>query len=164
MEFTFEAEKEQYTFKQSKIRGIYEDFSDPEYFNKQVLVLGKMMTLFGEPLYLSQNLEKQYEYSIKAKAKTGENICLTVYSGETGPSIRGAMDRKSREAAEALSQYICNAKPSDYHYEGYCMDGPYMVYEGVKDGVPYRMEKELDLYDEEFTALYERLYGIKKEI
>ena len=44
------------------------------------------------------------------------------------------------------------------------MDGPCMVYEGVKDGAPYRMEKELDLYDEEFTALYERLYGIKKEI
>ena len=44
------------------------------------------------------------------------------------------------------------------------MDGPCMVYEGVKDGATYRMEKELDLYDEEFAALYERLYGIKKEM
>ena len=78
--------------------------------------------------------------------------------------VFGSQLEKSREAADALSQYICNAKPSDYHYEGYCMDGPCMVYEGVKDGAPYRMEKELDLYDEEFAALYERLYGTKKEM
>ena len=44
MEFTFEAEKEQYTFERSKICGIYEDFSDSEYFDRQVLVLGKLMT------------------------------------------------------------------------------------------------------------------------
>lgn len=162
MEFTFEAEKEQYTFERSKICGIYEDFSDPEHFDRQVLVLGKLMTLFGEPLYLTQNVEKQYEYSIKVTSKTGENIWLTVYSEATGPSIGGRMDKKSKEAADALAEYICNAKPSDYHYEGYYMDGPCRVCEGVKDGVPYRMEKELDLCDEEFAALYERLYGTKK--
>ena len=43
------------------------------------------------------------------------------------------------------------------------MDVPCKVREGVKDGVPYYQEEELHLTEEEFRALYEKVYGLAIE-
>lgn len=121
-------------------------------YEKNPLVFGKMLTLFGDPLYTTNNLENQYSYVISAADGAGHVIYLSVYSGPSGPSIGG--DKGSEKAAEELVHYILQAKTSDYEYEGYYMDAPCKVKIGVKNGVPYQEEEMLDLTDEEFERIF----------
>lgn len=67
----------------SKIRNISETVEG------DVLCLGQLKTLFGEPLYMTKNLEEQYTYCIMAVDGEGKEIYLTAYSGPSGPAIGG---------------------------------------------------------------------------
>ena len=121
----------------SKIRNIL----GPEagawaYQGGSTLCLGQLKTLFGEPLYVKKNLEDQYAYCILAAGEDGKEIYLQVYSGPTGPAIGGEQDADSARAADALAELITSAKAADYDYEGYYMDGPCIVREGVRGGAP----------------------------
>lgn len=123
------------------------------------MAYGQLLTLFGEPLYVTENLENQYSYVICAKKADGFEIYLNVYSGPSGPSVGGC--EGSEEAAVALAAYIRTATPTDYEYVGYYMDAPCKVKMGVKNGEPYVEEEMLKLTDEEFVALYNKLYGLE---
>ena len=72
-----EAEKE--TAGSSKIRNVGDLGKYTE-----VLCLGKMMTLFGDPLYITEDIENQFEYIILAKDDQGTEVYLTVYNGPSG--------------------------------------------------------------------------------
>lgn len=149
MKYTFKKEAECRIMNGgSKLCNIYEDFS------KYVLVFGQLKTLFGEPLYVTENLEEQYSYSISATDETGSIFFLDAYSGPTGPAICGLSE--AREAAEALAAYIRAAEVSDYDYEGYYLDAPCKVRMGVKNGQPY--EEESELTDQEAAELFQKLF------
>ncbi len=153
MDYTFsKVNDEEKIMGTSKICSIYE----LDQYEKIPLVYGKMLTLFGEPLYTTENLENQYSYVISATDKDGNVTYLNVYSGPSGPSVGGV--EGSEDAAQALVQYILSAEASDYEYEGYYMDVPCKVKMGVKNGVPYEEEEILNLTDEEFGELSDRLY------
>ena len=79
------------------------------------------------------------------------------YSGATGPAICGTED--DVKAAKELVKLIRRTKPKDYDYEGYYLDGPCKEYMGVKNGRPYAREEELNLTNEEFNELWERICG-----
>lgn len=156
--YTFaKTEDEEKIWGTSKICNVYEYLR----YDKMPLVYGQMQSLFGEPLYETENVENQYEYIISVTDGEGNITYLTVYSGASGPAIGGRTG--DERAAFALLTYICSAKASDYDYEGYYMDVPCKVREGVKDGVPYYQEEELHLTEEEFRALYEKVYGLAIE-
>lgn len=151
-EYTFsKVEDEEKIWGTSKICNIYEPFE----YEKSPLAYGQMLTLFGEPLYLTNDLESQYEYVISAADKEGKITYLTVYSGPSGPAIGGTKD--GQEAAAELLCYIRSAGAADYDYTGYYMDIPCRVEMGVKDDKPYYYTEVLDLSDEEILALYESL-------
>lgn len=144
----------------SKIRSIL----GPEagawaYQGGSTLCLGQLKTLFGEPLYMTKNLEDQYAYCILAAGEDGREIYLQVYSGPSGPSIGGNQDPDSAQAADELAKLIVSAKAADYDYEGYYMDGPSVVREGVRGGEPYMEEEELDVSEDEFARICEEIYG-----
>ena len=124
-------------------------------FNKDVYALGQLKTLFGEPLYITENLENQFSYCIMATDENGKTCYLDVYSASTGPAIGGPAS--AREAANALAAYIRGAKASDYDYEGYYLDGPCKVKRGIKNGQPYEESEELVLSSKEMRALLQRL-------
>ena len=63
------------------------------------------------------------------------------------------------QAADELAKLIVSAKASDYDYEGYYMDGPSVVREGVRGGEPYMEEEELDVSEDEFARICEEIYG-----
>lgn len=123
----------------SKIRKIVE----LEPWKNDVLCLGQLKTLFGEPLYMTEDMEDQYAYCILAVGKGGEEVYLHVYSGPSGPAIGGNQDSDSSLAADELAELITSAKASDYEYEGVYWDGPCIVREGIRNGVPYNEEEEL---------------------
>lgn len=157
-EYTFtKTEDEEKIWGTSKICNFYGYFE----YQKTPLIYGQMQTLFGKPLYETEDVENQYEYIIAVTDKEGTVTYLTVYSGPSGPAIGGRTG--DERAASALLTYICSAEASDYDYEGYYMDIPCKVREGVEDGVPYHWEEELHLSDEEYLALYERVYGVDIE-
>lgn len=132
----------------SKIRGVNGNYREPDYWDRQVLVLGQMMTLFGEPEHSSSDCEEEYGYYIRAEGDGESAVCLSVYSASSGPSIGGSQTEESREAADALAEMITAAQPSDYDYIGIYWDGPSLVKKGVKQGSPYYEEEELSPEDE----------------
>lgn len=133
----------------SKIRNIAKT---PE---GEILCLGQLKTLFGEPLYISEDLEDQYAYCIMAVDGDGKEIYLHAYSGPSGAAIGGGQDADSRAAADELAERITSAHPSDYDYEGYYMDGPCSVKMGVRNGEPYMEEESLS--EEEMIKLCEEM-------
>ncbi|MBD5476639.1 MAG: hypothetical protein HDR17_11770 [Lachnospiraceae bacterium] len=136
-----------------KIRNIVEGYGLDSY-EKGILCLGQLKTLFGEPLYISDDLEDQYAYCISATDETGKKIYLHAYSGPSGPAIGGNHDEDSRQAADELAKLITGAEVTDYDYEGYYWDGPSAVKMGVKNGEPYNEERELS--EEDFKELYDK--------
>lgn len=138
----------------SHIREICKDFR----LESSALAFGQLKQLFGEPLYMSRNLENQYDYCISATDENNEVVYLTAYSAGSGPAIGGESDVKSKEAADALVEYISQAKAADYKYEGYYMDGPCIVRFGVINGVPYAEEENLEQFsEEEIKVLFQEL-------
>lgn len=125
----------------SKIRNIVE--LSPTYGLDTALCLGQLKTLFGEPLYITEDMEDQYAYCILAQKEDGKEVYLHVYSGPSGPAIGGKHDSDSSEAADELVELITGARASDYEYEGVYWDGPCIVKTGVRNGVPYSEEEEL---------------------
>lgn len=56
-----------------------------------------------------------------------------------------------------MVDYIWQAEPVDYAIKAYYLDGQTALSFGIKDGVPYYNETELNLSEKEFRELYERL-------
>ncbi len=157
--FTAEASRDPMPMLSSRIRNILEGFS-PDYGRQTALVLGRLRALFGEPLYVTENLEEQYSYCVRVEGSDGGTVYLEVYRGSSGPAIGGGYGEASQKAADALAAYIQAASPADYDYEGYYLDGPSRVRMGVKNGEPYYDERPLDLPEKEMEALFKRLYGL----
>lgn len=134
------------------------EIGGPGSYEKGILCLGQLKTLFGEPLYITEDLEDQYAYCISASDENGKKIYLHAYSGPSGPAIGGNHDEDSRRAADELAGLVTGARVTDYDYEGYYMDGPCAVKMGVKNGEPYEEERELS--EEEFAKLCKELYGM----
>ena len=126
-------------------------------FPERALALGQLKTLFGEPMYITEDYENQFSYDIEAIDETGVVCQLSAYSGPTGPSIGGARGEEVEKAARALAVYIRQATATDYEYEGYYLDAPCKIRMGVRNGVPYAQEEELHLSDEELRELFHRI-------
>lgn len=139
----------------SKLYNFIESFAD--YGNQFCLLYGKIKALFGQPLYETENMENLFSYCILTTSEEGEEIYLDIYCAGSGPAVGGRQDEKSRKAAKALVDYIWQAEPIDYAHKAYYLDGPTVLAFGIKDGVPYYNETELNLSEEEFGELYARL-------
>ncbi|MDE7417146.1 MAG: hypothetical protein K2N44_12765 [Lachnospiraceae bacterium] len=131
-----------------------------DYGNKFSLVYGKMKALFGQLVYETENLENLFSYCILATSEDGEEVYLGVYCAGTGPAVGGEQNEASKKAAMALVDYVWQAETVDYEQKGYYMDGPTVLEFGIKNGVPYYNESELELSEKEFSELYAKLYGI----
>lgn len=125
-----------------------------------VLVYGKLKSLFGEPLYETENYEDQFLYCISSQDEAGKEICIYAYSGGSGPAVGGLQDESSIKAADKLVEFVQKALPADYDYTGYYMDGCCKISQGIKNGVPYYEEEVMELSDEEFNELYKKVYGL----
>ncbi len=134
----------------SNICPIY-DF-DENFQKNWVMVLGQLKNLFGKPNYVTNNLENQFSYIIKATNENGDYLLLEAYCAGTGPAIGGLNDNASKLAADELAMYICQAPTVDYDYEGYYLDTMSKVHQGIKNGVPFWEETEISPKEfEEFS-------------
>jgi len=107
------------------------------YSNEEIVkVHGQLLKLFGEPIYITPNLEDSYCYIIVASDNNGKQFILSVYSGSTGPAIGGDQKIEGiQNAAESLKQYILNAEPVDFEYEGYYLDTGSKINYKIENGV-----------------------------
>ena len=134
----------------SNICPIY-DF-DENFQKNWVMVLGQLKSLFGKPNYVTNNLENQFSYIIKATNENGDYLLLEAYCAGTGPAIGGLNDNVSKLAADELAMYIRQAPTVDYDYEGYYLDTMSKVHQGIKNGVPFWEETEISPKEfEEFS-------------
>lgn len=153
MKIKFESVKDDERVKEwdvgSQIRHIGNFLADP---NTMVLTYGRLQYLFGEPLYTTDDLENAYDYYILGTDEEGNTYQLTAYHGPTGPAIGGdSDDPQVVKAAEELEKYINAADYVDYDYEGIYHDYDVKVKFGIRDGVPYMEEGEMDGEDFDLT-------------
>lgn len=127
----------------SHLCSIYE--FDADYEQNCAIVLGQLRYLFGEPHYMTNNLENQFSYIIRATDEKGNSLFLDAYCAGSGPAIGGLDDSASKKAAHELAMYIRQSQTVDYDYEGYYLDGPSKVQQGIKNGEPYWEETELSI-------------------
>lgn len=134
----------------SKICSIYE--FDGDYEKNWVMVLGQLKYLFGKPRYITNNLENQFSYIIKAINENRDCLLLEAYSASSGPAIGGLDDSNSKLAAHELAMYIRQSPAIDYDYEGYYLDTMSKVHHSIKNGVPSWEETEMSAKEfEEFN-------------
>ena len=133
----------------SHIRSIGNILTDP---TSMVLTYGRLQYLFGEPCFSSDDFENAYEYFILCTDEEGNTYQLMAYHGPTGPAIGGdAGDPKLAEIAKELEDYINTADYVDYDYEGIYHDYDVTVKFGIRNGVPYMEDTEMDEEDFDFN-------------
>ncbi|WP_130861192.1 hypothetical protein [Bacilliculturomica massiliensis] len=160
--FTFEALSQEEFSKDagvldgtSHILGLADDFTG----EGAALIQGQLLTRFGEPLYLTKDLENAYEYIVEATDDKGNQLILSVYCGPTGPAVGGHSSAPGIEqAAEALKKYIEEAEPSDFDYFGYYLDTASKIEQGVSGGRAY-FEETL-MTEAEFMQALEELQSV----
>jgi len=154
IQWTFEALDEiEDSFWTSKIMNTTDLRDGPE---EWVLMFGRLITLFGEPLEMTEDLENAYTYVILATHVDGEAHVLTVYHGPSGPAIGGHHQEGVILAAEALRDYILLAEPSDFEWVGYYLDAPSRVYLQIENGNATYSEQRLT--EEEARLVWERWF------
>lgn len=132
----------EYYMPSSNICSIYE--IDENFEKNCVMVLGQLKHLFGKPRYITNNLENQFSYIIKAiNEENGDCLFLEVYAASSGPAIGGLNDSNSHSAAQELAMYIRQSPAADYDYEGYYLDTMSKVHYRVQNGVPSWEETEI---------------------
>ncbi|MDR0525143.1 MAG: hypothetical protein LBG90_04655 [Spirochaetaceae bacterium] len=115
MSYTFEKDNLAELNGTSKIINIGDRFS----LEEATKIQRQLLTLFGEPGFISQDLEAAYGYGIIAKDSSGKTAVLHVYEGPSGPAIGGNRHQPGiTEIAKALQDYIKQAEPADFEYEG----------------------------------------------
>jgi hypothetical protein len=108
------------------------------------MIRGQLLTLFGEPLYITSNFESAYQYIVIMESDQGVKFVLSVYQGKSGPSIGGDYKIEGiQDAAQELKQNVLKISPSDYEYEGAYQCGPSKIIMGVKDKKPYVLEEKI---------------------
>ena len=146
----------EYYMPSSNICSIYE--FDENFEKNCVMVLGQLKHLFEKPRYVTNNLENQFSYIIKAINENGDCLLLEVYCASSGPAIGGLNDSNSHLAAQELAMYIRQSSAADYDYEGYYLDTMSKVHHSIQNGVPYWEEteistKEFENFTEEIISL-----------
>ncbi|WP_270487677.1 hypothetical protein [Clostridium fessum] len=141
----------EYYMPSSNICSIYE--FDENFEKNYVMALGQLKYLFGKPRYITNNLENQFSYIIKAiNEENGDYLFLEVYCASSGPAIGGLNDSNSHLAAQELAMYIRQSPAVDYDYEGYYLDTMSKVHHSIQNGVPSWKETEISTKEfEDFT-------------
>ncbi len=147
----------EYYMPSSNICSIYE--FDENFEKNCVMVLGQLKHLFEKPRYVTNNLENQFSYIIKAiNEETKECLFLEVYAASSGPAIGGLNDSNSRLATQELAIYIRQSPTVDYDYEGYYLDTMSKVHYSIQNGVP--SWKEVEISTKEFEDFTEEIISI----
>jgi hypothetical protein len=125
----------------SKIINIADSFSGEE----ETKIRGQLLTLFGEPVYNTQNLEDAYSYVVLAADENEKQCILHVYCGSTGSAIGGDNNIQGiYDIAEKLKHYIKQANTTDFEYESYYIDGPAKIYQKIENGNIIFSEMEIE--------------------
>lgn len=147
----------EYYMPSSNICSIYE--FDENFEKNCVMVLGQLKHLFGKPRYVTNNLENQFSYIIKAiNEETKDCLFLEVYAASSGPAIGGLNDSNSRLAAQELDIYIRQSPTVDYNYEGYYLETMSKVHYSIQNGEP--SWKEIEISTKEFEDFTEEIISI----
>lgn len=131
----------------------------PEY--NEVQIMGRLKTLFGEPVYETNNYENAYLYVIEAVDSISVDYPLyfTVYQGPSGCAVGASINcEEIRNAIGQFKELLLKTKPSDFMYEGYYMDDYMRIKSGICDGKFIFEEEALD--EDEIETVWKE-WGLK---
>lgn len=121
-------------------------------------IRARLLTLFGAPLYETDDDENAYGYIIRVTDQNQNSYILTAYQGATGAAIGGDPRQDQDEikkAAQALRAAVEAAEPSDFEKTVYYFDTLTRIDYGCCHGNCYSVERQLTF--EELSALYPEL-------
>lgn len=132
MKWTFRKERHKFrTDKDMYLSGENGEFMG---YDKAALILGKIWSIFGDPIFGSGGLCSDffYFYDIIAQSPEKETIGLSIYEHDIATCI--GYPSGAEEAARALANLINEAQPADYEYSGKIGENFTMLTYFVKDG------------------------------
>jgi len=125
--------------------------------HNEVKIQGILRTLFGEPLFESDNYEDAYCYMIEAIDSENSNdlsLHFYVYQGSSGCAIGGlSLSTQMKEAINQFKELLKNTEPSDFMYEGYYMDAFVKIRQGIQNGeiIYEKLDIDEEHTDKEYT-------------
>lgn len=153
MRFTFEALQDLNLLTGSSY---FMDFGN-ETTEDAILSEGKLLTVFGEPAFKSDNYENAFDYVIRATDETGKSVILSVYSVGLVHIGASQKDDFAKEAAEALIAYVSAAEPSDFTHTVHYLDF------GMRLDISLQNQKisveETELSEEEVEAIFAKWFS-----
>lgn len=111
-------------------------------------VWGKLIALFGQTKYVSDEMEEAFSYILEAVDSENESLPFSIYYGATGLAIGmhkeyQALDKAKEVVAEFMDK-LGKTVPVDFDYEGYYPEYGCKVELGVANGKGYARDFELD--------------------
>ncbi len=155
MKFTFEIVSYEFAYMTSWQM----DYPGSDSMESTALIEGQLLTAFGQPPRVSENMENSFEYVFKAIAEDGREVIFTVYN--VGVIHIGAKEKTPllEEAVNALAWEVSQMKPTDYARTVYYLDTFDRIDIEVKNGVvniktsEISEEKAEELFDEWYPPI-----------
>lgn len=95
---------------------------------------GKLITLFGDPLYETDQNDEAFSYLFEASDQANHKWLLTAYQGPSGFAIGGNPGKKdSKAAAVAFVEYLNTMAPADFERSLTYRDDNTNIKYGCKD-------------------------------
>ncbi|WP_342480021.1 hypothetical protein NST07_20440 [Paenibacillus sp. FSL L8-0340] len=120
---------------------------------------GALLTLFGEPLFKTTDIEDAYCYIVLVKDEEHNSWIFTTYEGPSGPAIgyKGIKDEGAVLAANALLDELEKVIPKDFEEKLFSEDFGNTITYGCKDGLCFYNEESGD-------AAVEECYGSDEDL
>ena len=152
MKFTFEIIPDEF----ANMTSWQMDYPGSDSMEATALIEGQLLTVFGQPSWVSENMENSFQYVFKATAEDGQEVIFTVYN--VGVIHIGAKEKTAllEEAVNALAWEVSQAKPTDYARTVYYLDTFDRIDIEVKDGKVTIKSSEIS--EEKADELFDKWY------
>ena len=137
--------------------GYFMDFDGIIAQKDTAIIEGKMLTVFGSPIWQSDNYENSFNYIIKATSEDGRSVIFSVYNMGAIHIGSNQQDDYATEAANALIEYVKSAEPTDYERTVYYLDFLLQLDISVKNGVVTIDQSEIS--EEKAVELFNKWYN-----
>ena len=132
------------------------DFGEMNSQEDAAIAEGKLLSVFGQPAFASENYENSFNYVIRATADTGESVIFTVYGMGVVHIGSDRQDDFAQKAASALIEYVNAFAPADYSRTVYYLDFDMQIDIQVKGGKAMIARSQIS--EEKITELFDKFY------
>jgi hypothetical protein len=101
------------------------------------LTIGRLLELFGEPDYSTDDFDNLFSYAVVATDEYGNKVYLEIYHGPSGLSIGGERTERSKRPINDLKCAVYKVRAKDFCLSCVYNDLNVKVKMGIRHGIPF---------------------------